>query len=100
MKKERDALRRIEALAEPRDLPTLPNWIDSSTLDRLVHEGYITFTQLQCSNGSVEFIRGLQLTPKGYRLMHSDHDWPRLAWKGSLAGASLTAMSVVILYWG
>ena len=100
MKKERDTLRRIAELAEPRNLPTLPDWTDATTLDRLIHEGYITFTQLQCSKGAVERVMGLQLTPKGRHLLHSRLDWPQLAIKGSLAGASLTTISVVILYLG
>ncbi|HEV3271912.1 MAG TPA: hypothetical protein VGZ93_07000 [Candidatus Methylacidiphilales bacterium] len=101
MKKERDTLRRIEALPEPRHLFILPDWIDSATLDRLIQQGYLTCQHHQRdANGAIHLAMGLQVTPKGGRLIQPQINWRQLALRGSLAGASFVVMSVLILYWG
>ncbi len=101
MTKERDTLSRIEALREPRHLFILPDWADPVTLDRLLQEGYLTCHHHQRDDrGDLAVAMDLQLTPKGTRLLHPPIDWSELAVRGSLAGASLTVMSLVILYLG
>ena len=101
MKKECDALRRIEALPEPRHLFVLPNWVDPAILDRMIKQGYLTCVHHQRDDkGAIHLVMGLQLTAKGDRLIHPRIDWQQLAWKGSLAGASFAVMSLVILYLG
>src|ERR1700722_834564 len=100
MNKDSATLRRIEELPEPRHLFIIPSWAKSEALDRLIQGGYVTFSHLQRSKGVISMVMGLQLTAKGIRLAKSRFDWPRLAVRGSLAGASATAMSVLILYLG
>ena len=101
MKKELEVLRRIEALPEPRHLFILPDWVDSATLDRLIQGGCLTcFHQQRDEKGDLHLVMGLQLTAKGERLAHPRVDWTRLVLRGALAGASLTVMSLAILYWG
>lgn len=101
MKRELDTLPRIEALPEPRHLIILPDWVDSATLDRLIQEGYLTCPHHQRDpNGAIHVAMGLQLTPKGERLIQPRISWRKLALRGSLDGASFVVMSVLILYWG
>jgi hypothetical protein len=101
MKKERETLRIIKALPEPRHLFILPGWVDPVLLDRLIAEGYLTCQRQQRDNeGVLLSATDLQLTARGERLIHPRSDWHRLAVKGSLAGASFVAISVLILYWG
>jgi len=101
MKKERDLLARIEALPEPRHLFVLPSWADSDVLDWLIAENYLTSVHLQRDNmGGVLVAMGLKLTEKGYRLIQPTSEWTQMAWKGSLAGASFTGLTVLILYLG
>lgn len=94
----RETLRRISELHPPRHLFILPKWADPSTLDRLIERGYLTFNHLQRTKGAINLVMGLQLTEKGTRWLASEVDWQNLALKGSIAGASLTAISVAILY--
>jgi len=101
MNKERDTLRRIEALPEPRHLFVLPDWIDPALLNRLIDEGYLTCLHYQRDDQrALHLVMGLQLTAKGDRLLRPRVDWQQLALKGSLAGVSFAVMSVFILYWG
>jgi len=101
MKNERETLRIIEALPEPRHLFIIPGWIDPVILDRLIDRGYLTCTHYQRDdNGVIHLAMGLQLTPKGSRLIRPQAAWKQIAWKGSLAGASFAVLSVLILYLG
>ena len=101
MKKERELLSRIEALPEPRHLFVLPAWADSGTLDRLITENYLSCVHLQRDNeGAVLVAMGLKLTEKGHRLNQPMPEWSQIVWKGSLAGASFTGLTVLILYLG
>jgi hypothetical protein len=101
MKNERETLRIIEALPEPRHLFLLPGWLDPVILERLIDEGYLTCQHDQRdAEGVLLSVMGLQLTAKGARLIHSKTNWKRLAMTGSLAGASFAAISLLILYWG
>jgi len=101
MKKERDTLRRIDALPEPRHLFVLPDWIDPVLLDRLIQRGYLTcLHQQRDAEGALQLAMGLELTHKGDHLIRPGLSWPQVALKGSLAGASFTIMSVAILYLG
>ena len=101
MKKELETLRRIEALPEPRHLFILPDWADSATLDRLIQEGCLTCLHHQRdAKGAIYLAMGMELTPKGERLIQPRISWRQLALRGSLAGASFMVMSVLILYWG
>jgi hypothetical protein len=101
MKKERETLRIIKALPEPRHLFILPGWVDPVVLDRLIQEGYLT-CQLhrRDDQGALLLVMDLELTARGERLILPRIDWRQLAVKGSLAGASLVVMSLLILYWG
>jgi hypothetical protein len=101
MKKELDLLGRIEALPEPRHLFILPDWVDPQLLDRLIQEGYITCHHNQrTESGVLNVVMGMRITAKGDRLLHPAVNWRQLVVKGSLAGASFTAMSLLILYLG
>jgi hypothetical protein len=101
MSKERDTLRKIEALPAPRHLFILPDWAEPATLERLIQDGYLDCGHSQRDEkGSLNLAMELQLTAKAERLIHPRHDWRRLAMRGSLAGASFGLMSVVILYLG
>src|SRR5260221_7969997 len=101
MNKDRELLRRIEALLQPRHLFTLPNWADPAILDRLIQDGYLTcLHQQRDAKSAIHLVMGLQLTAKGNRLAHPRLDWTQLALKGSLAGASFAVISLLILYWG
>ncbi len=63
-------------------------------------QGYLTCAHHQRDkNGALTLAMHLQPTPKAAVLREKKSTaWPRLAWKGSLAGASLTAMSLIVLY--
>lgn len=98
MNKERATLRRIEELNAPRHLFILPSWAEPAVIDRLIQGGCLTFSHLQRSQGVINLIMGLELTSKGSRLIRPTFDWRNLMLRGSLAGASLTAISVAILY--
>jgi hypothetical protein len=101
MKKESYTLHQIRALPEPRHLFVLPDWVDARVLDRLIREGYLTCQHDQRDEyGIIQVAMGLQLTAKGERLADDGHDWTQLALRASMAGASLVAMSIVILYIG
>ncbi len=101
MNKERDILRRIEALPEPRHLFILPTWADPGVLDALIRDGYLDCQYLQRSDkGELLVAMGLRITAKGDRLIHPVVNVQRLFLRGSLAGASFAAMSVLILYLG
>jgi hypothetical protein len=101
MKTERETLLRIESLSEPRHLFIMPPWANPAVIDRLIQGGYLTCLHHQRNqSGEILLLMGLQITEKGERLIHPLADWRQLAWKGSLAGASFTAMSLVILYLG
>jgi hypothetical protein len=100
MNNDRDTLRRIAALQEPRHLFILPAWAKPEALDHLIQDGYVTFSHLQRTKGVTSLVTDLQLTAKGRRKMETLLDWPQLALKGALAGASFTVMSVVLLYLG
>ena len=100
MNNERETLRQIAELDEPRHLFVLPRWANPDTLDRLLQEGYLTFSHLQRTKGAISLVMGLELTTKGERKIEERLDWPHLVLKGSLAGASFTAMSVALLYLG
>jgi len=100
MNNDSDTLRRIAELEEPRNLFALPDWAKPETLDDLIQDGYITFSHLQRTKGVISLVTELRLTARGLRKMESPFDWPRLALKGALAGASLTVMSLVVLYLG
>ena len=101
MKSERETLRIIEALPEPRHLFILPGWTDSMTLDRLMEQGYLSCAHLQRdSAGAILVAMDLKLTEKGVGLLRSNLEWKELALKGSLAAASFTVMSLLILYLG
>jgi len=98
---DRDLLATIDVLPEPRHLFVLPDWLDSATLDRFIERGYVTCSHCQRDeNGAIHLAMGLNLTNKGKRLIQSDEKLRQLVLKGSLAGASFAAMSVVILYLG
>jgi hypothetical protein len=95
---EIEALRQIKNLPEPRHLFVVP---DPLALDQLIQEGCLTCEHEQRNDeGLIQVAMGLQLTPKGESLLRLGADWQQLAWRGSLAGASFAAMSVVILYIG
>jgi len=101
MNSKRETLHRIEEMLEPRHMFILPAWIDPVQLDRLIHEGYLSCLHLQRDEkGAIYLVMGLELTPKGHRVVHPRFDLPKLALKGSLAGVSLVAASLVILYFG
>jgi hypothetical protein len=101
MNNERDTLRRIEALPEPRHLFILPSWADPAVVDQLIADGYLVCQHQQRDDrGRLLVAMGLHLTPKGNRLIHPIINLQKLAFKGSLAGASFAVMSVVILYLG
>jgi hypothetical protein len=101
MKSERDVLARIDGMREPRHFFVVPRWANSTMLDHLMAEGYLTCVHHQRDEeGSINLAMGLQLSPKGQRLIHPRFEWKALALKGSLAGASFAVMSVVILYLG
>jgi hypothetical protein len=98
MNKDRNTLLRIEELHEPRHLFILPSWANPQILDRLIQEGYLTFSHLQRTKGAISLVMGLKLTEKGSRTIEDRFDWPGLALKGSLAGASFIAISMAILF--
>jgi hypothetical protein len=103
MNPDRDLLSRIQALPAPRHLFVLPDWADPVGLDRLLDQGYLASVhQQRDEKGKIQVVMGLELTPKGGRLIQNAPaaGWKRLALKGSLAGAGFAAMSVVILYLG
>jgi hypothetical protein len=101
MKKELETLRIIEALPKPRHLFILPGWAEPAILDHLIHDGYLACQYHQRDeNGLLHLVMDLQLTPKGEQLLHPPLGWSQLALKGSLAGASFMAMSLLILYLG
>jgi hypothetical protein len=101
MNSDRDTLAEIDRLSIPRHFFVLPTWVESGVLDRLLREGHLSCDHLQRNaDGEIQVAMGLQLTTRGKRLIHSDFQWQNLALKGSLAGASFTAMSLVILYLG
>jgi len=101
MEKEREILSQIESLREPRHLFVLPDWADPAILDRLISEGYATCKhQQRDESGRLHVVMDLRLTPKGTSLLYSRVDLKGLAIKGSLAGASLMVMSLLILYLG
>ena len=98
---DQDVLARINALPEPRHLFVLPTWLDADTLDRLIELEYLTCTHCQRSHtGTIQVAMGLELTLRGKRMSKPEVKWQRLALQGSLAGASFTAISVLILYLG
>jgi hypothetical protein len=101
MTKERDTLLRIEALPEPRHLFIMPEWADTETVDALVTKGYLECQyQQRNEKGDLLVAMGLHITAKGERLTHPDTNRRTLFVKGSLAGASFVAMSLLILYVG
>ena len=101
MNKERDILRRIEALPEPRHLFVLPPWADGAVIDALIRDEYLECQyQQRDERGELLVAMGLRITPKGQRLAHPVTTARGLVLRGSLAGASFAAMSVVILYLG
>jgi len=101
MKKEQELLARIETLHEPRHLFVLPDWADRAALDQLIREGYVTCAHEQRDEmGNLTVAMNLELTPKAARLLHPQVELKGLALKGSLAGASFLAMSLLILYLG
>ena len=101
MKKELEALRHIKALPEPRHLFVIPASINAADLDRLIREGYLTCEHDQRDDkGVIQVAMGLSLTPEGERSLEVNPAWQQLALKGSLAGASMVLMNVVILYLG
>jgi hypothetical protein len=101
MENERYILRRIDALPEPRHLFVIPNWIEPTTLDRLTQDGYLDCQhQQRDEKGQLLVVMGLKLTPKAKCLLEPKPQWSGLVLKGSLAGASFAAMSVIILYLG
>lgn len=101
MKNERETLRIIEALPEPRHLFIIPAWADPVTLDQLITQGYLTCAhQQRDEKGVILVAMGLQLTAKGKRLIRPQIAWKQIAWKGALAGASLAVLSLIILYVG
>jgi hypothetical protein len=101
MKQEREMLRVIEALPQPRHLFIIPDWVDLTLLERLLDENYLTCThQQRDQNGTILVAMGLQLTPKGKRLILPQTGWKQLVLKGSMAGASLAVLSTLILYLG
>lgn len=101
MKKDLETLRIIEALPKPRHLFILPGWADPAILDKLIRDGYVTCQHHQRDeNGLLHLVMGLELTPKGDRFLHPLAEWRELALRGSLAGVSLLAMSLLILYLG
>lgn len=101
MTKERETLLRIETLPEPRHLFILPKWADAATVDSLIHDGYLECQYEQrAETGELLVAMGLHITPKGQRLIHPEANLRQLFVKGSLAGASFVAMSLLILYLG
>jgi len=101
MNNKRETLRRIEAMLEPRHMFILPAWVDPVVLDQLLQEGYLTcIHQQRDEKGALQVIMGLELTHKGERLANPRFDLPKLALRGSLAGASFVTVSMVILYFG
>jgi hypothetical protein len=98
---DRDNLIRISEMPEPRHLFVLPAWLDSVSLDRLLELEYLTYAHCQRDpSGLIQVMMNLQITAKGRRMIAPAENWRHLALKGSLAGASLTLMSVLILYLG
>ena len=101
MDTDRDILQRIEALPRPRHLFVLPEWVNPTTLDRLTNNGYIHCQyQQRDEKGQLVMAMNLQLTPKANNLLKPKPRWPRLAFTGSLAGASFAGISLLILYLG
>ncbi len=101
MQPDRHTLSRIDNLQTPRHLFVLPSWVQSAELDRLLEQDCLTCEHLQRDRkGDVLVAMGIELTGKGKRLIQPADNWQNLALKGSLAGASLTAMSLLILYLG
>jgi hypothetical protein len=101
MNKESETLRRIEALPDPRHLFILPDWAEPTVVDRLIQEGYLDcLHQQRDEKGVLLLAMGLQVTTKGKRLIHPKPSAPRLIVTGTLAGASLVTMSLLILYLG
>ena len=101
MNSDRIALSRIDSMSSPRHLFVIPGWIESAALDRLIGAGYLTAEHLQRdASGLPTVAMDLQLTTKGKRWIYPGVTWKNLALKGSLAGVSFTAMSLVILYLG
>jgi hypothetical protein len=100
MTKPTDVLKRIEGLPSPRHVFVLPSWATPGALDRLVDEGYVTCGHHQRDkNGAIHVAMNLNLTSKAERLLRPPaSQWPQLALKGSLAGAGLTLMSLLVLY--
>jgi hypothetical protein len=97
---EREMLNRIEQVPEPRHFFIPPVWVDLGMLTELIDSGYLICThQQRDGSGRISVVMGMEITPKGKRLVHPRWDW-QLALKGSLAGASFAGMSVVILYLG
>jgi hypothetical protein len=96
-----DMLLRIDGMPAPRHLFVLPPWLESSTLERLIGDGYLTCSHFQRNGkGAIQVAMDLQLTAKGKQLIRPESNWRNLMFKGSLAGASFAAMSVLILYLG
>jgi hypothetical protein len=96
-----DLLLRIESMPAPRHLFVLPPWLESSTLDRLIGDGCLTCEYVQRNaRGAIQVAMDLNLTAKGRQVIHPKADWQSLMVKGSLAGASFAAMSMLILYLG
>jgi hypothetical protein len=101
MNTDRNMLTRIDSMPAPRHLFVLPAWLNSAGLDRLLEKAYVNCDHLQRDGkGAIQVAMGLELTIKGKRLIHPEIDWRNLAVKGSLAGASFTVMSLLILYLG
>jgi hypothetical protein len=101
MKDESEILRRIDALPAPRHLFILPAWADPFVIDRLLKSGFLTCDHVQRDDrGVIQLAMRLTLTEKGRELAYPRQSWSTLALKGSLAGAGLTAMSLIILYLG
>ncbi len=101
MNSDRIALGRIDSMSTPRHMFVIPGWIEPAALDRLIDGGYLTAEHLQRdASGIITVAMDLRVTTKGKRLIFPEVTWKNLALKGSLAGASFTAMSLVILYLG
>ena len=101
MNNDSEILRRIEALPEPRHLFILPSWADPFVLDQLIKSGHLACDHVQRDDrGVIQLVMRLELTPSGLGIAHPRPSWSILALKGSLAGVSLTAISILILYLG
>ncbi len=98
MKTERETLLLINELHAPRHLFVLPTWADPRILDRLIERGYLSFSHLQRKHGVTALAMGLEVTEKGASWLRSAFNWRRIAVRSSLAGISLTGLSVAILY--